>query len=531
LKQYTEEDQPEKHAQGKSPRIYHKKGAGWRLTTPERKRILLSHIYGVDIDYQACEVTKLSLLLKVLEGETEETLQRQLFEKERALPDLANNIKCGNSLIGPDFYRERQGELFDEEETLRINAFDWQEEFKQIFSGKNPGFDAVIGNPPYLFITEVPSDMRKYYQSRYQTVTYRFDLYGAFIEKALTEKLSVDGHFGFIIPHTLLSNDSFAKLRALLTTDSWLYRVVDFGPGVFKTAKNETMLLFFQNRKPQLKQRVSVLRATPRNWPGLESNFSVAQNRWAKSDGSPWLVHVDPEQNAYLEKLTKSPFVMKDFCISNQGVRTGNNEKYLSSTPKGPKWFRAAGGKQVSRYGIIPDSLYVYYDRSVLDAPRNQGIFLTPAKILVQEIRNISLQRRIVATLDEEQIYGLQSTNVVNLLDEAAIDIRFVLGLLNSNPVNVYFRWRFPGNNHVPSNQLLNIPFPAYSKELHDDLVTLVQRMLDLHKRLPQIKTSHERTAIERQIAATDREIDQLVYQLYGLTDKEIALVEEATAT
>ena len=92
---------PEKHRK----ELYQGPGGDWRLTTAEKKRILLNNIYGVDIDSQAVETTKLSLLLKVLEGETSESLDAQLsFLHERALPDLAANIKCGNSLIGPDFY-------------------------------------------------------------------------------------------------------------------------------------------------------------------------------------------------------------------------------------------------------------------------------------------------------------------------------------------------------------------------------------------------------------------------------------------
>ncbi len=87
---------------------------GWKLTIAERKRILLDHIFGVDIDTQAVEVTKLSLLLKVLEGEK----NLVLFHNERALPDLGDNIKCGNSLIGPDFYKGQQLGMFDEEERL-----------------------------------------------------------------------------------------------------------------------------------------------------------------------------------------------------------------------------------------------------------------------------------------------------------------------------------------------------------------------------------------------------------------------------
>ena len=122
LAQYTA-DKPETWAKRKTPVLFKDKHGEWRLTTAERKRILLDHIHGVDIDAQAVEVTKLSLLLKVLEDESAETIgqSRALFH-ERALPDLANNIKCGNSLIGPDFYQGRQVDAFDEEELYRVNG-------------------------------------------------------------------------------------------------------------------------------------------------------------------------------------------------------------------------------------------------------------------------------------------------------------------------------------------------------------------------------------------------------------------------
>ncbi|MEA3471409.1 MAG: DNA methyltransferase, partial [Thermodesulfobacteriota bacterium] len=147
--QYVNDD-PEKYARMKKPRLYEGRGGDWKLTTAERKRILLNNIYGVDIDPQAVEVTKLSLLLKVLEDEDAETIGKTLaLFHERALPDLGNNIKCGNSLIDPDFYEGEQLSLLDEEEVIRINAFDWDAEFPEIM--KAGGFDAVIGNPPYIF--------------------------------------------------------------------------------------------------------------------------------------------------------------------------------------------------------------------------------------------------------------------------------------------------------------------------------------------------------------------------------------------
>ncbi len=120
------------------------------MTTSKKKEILLNNIHGVDIDPQAVEVTKLSLLLKVLEGESQETIGSQLgMFKERVLPDLGQNIKCGNSLIGSDYYQDRQlTMLIDEEERYRVNAFDWKTEFPQVFI--QGGFDVVMGNPPYI---------------------------------------------------------------------------------------------------------------------------------------------------------------------------------------------------------------------------------------------------------------------------------------------------------------------------------------------------------------------------------------------
>jgi len=122
----------------------------WCLSTSERKRILLNNIYGVDIDAQAVEVTKLSLLLKVLEGETMQSIQQQfLTMHERVLPNLGSNIKCGNSLVGPDFYVKQQMSLMEDDEQLRVNVFNWEAAFPEVFGGKTPGFDSIIGNPPY----------------------------------------------------------------------------------------------------------------------------------------------------------------------------------------------------------------------------------------------------------------------------------------------------------------------------------------------------------------------------------------------
>ncbi len=129
------EDGPEKW----SKVLYEGPGGTWHLTIDEKKRILLNNIRGVDINSRAVEVTKLSLLLKVLEGGSESSLATQLrMFQGRALPDLDDNIKCGNSVIGPDFYEDEQMMLLNEEEHYRINVFDWKVEFRRSSSAKEP---------------------------------------------------------------------------------------------------------------------------------------------------------------------------------------------------------------------------------------------------------------------------------------------------------------------------------------------------------------------------------------------------------
>ena len=123
------EDGPEKHAKGKEPKLLETTTGHWCLTLAERRRILLTHIYGVDIDPQAVEVTKLSLLLKVLKGEDMAAREQREFFRVRALPDLGNNIRCGNSLIKPDFYNIYSISLFSEDDHMKLNTFEWETAF------------------------------------------------------------------------------------------------------------------------------------------------------------------------------------------------------------------------------------------------------------------------------------------------------------------------------------------------------------------------------------------------------------------
>ena len=243
---YYVKDGPEKHV-----KVLYRAGNDWRLTTEERKRILLNNVYGVDIDAQAVEVTKLSLLLKVLEGESQQTLARQyeLFH-QRALPDLGGNIKCGNSLVSPGAAGETQLTLLPEADTYRINAFDWHGAFPQVFGADDGGFDAIVGNPPYVRIQVMkewaPIEV-ELYKSLYRTAAAgNYDLYTVFVEKAL-RLLNGSGRLGYILPHKFFNAQYGAALRGLIAGGRYLSQVVHFGDQqVFEGVTTYTCLLFLE---------------------------------------------------------------------------------------------------------------------------------------------------------------------------------------------------------------------------------------------------------------------------------------------
>ncbi|MBI4615009.1 MAG: Eco57I restriction-modification methylase domain-containing protein [Planctomycetes bacterium] len=236
------------------PNAIYETRRGWLLTTAEKKRILLNNLYGVDIDAQAVEVTKLSLLLKVLENENAETLKNQLtLWRERALPDLADNIKCGNSLIGPDFYTQpRQGELFADEETRRrVNVFDWKDAehgFGEIL--KSGGFDIVLGNPPYIRIQAMkewaPIEVEHCKKTYSVAAKGNYDIYVVFIEKGL-ELLKPRGRLGYICPNKFFNAQYGEALRRLIAGGRHLADVIHFGDNqVFAGAMTYTCLLFLE---------------------------------------------------------------------------------------------------------------------------------------------------------------------------------------------------------------------------------------------------------------------------------------------
>ena len=299
----------------------------WRLTTAERKRILLHNIYGVDIDPQAVEVTKLSLLLKVLEEESEENVSKQLkLFAERALPSLHHNIRCGNSLVAPDYFDLRQAHPFNMEERKRVNAFDWQAEFPLVM--KAGGFDAVIGNPPYVRQESI-KDQKEYYQSRYAVYQGTADLYAYFIEKGIS-LLRPGGIFSYIVANKWMRANYGKPLRKFLLSKQ-IEEIVDFGDlPVFKAATTYPCIIRVSNNTPAKEFCISKVETL--DFPDLAGYVQAHRHpieQATLTDGG-WTLG-DKRTESLLKKLKSAGTPLEEYVMGEvyRGIVTGCNEAFV----------------------------------------------------------------------------------------------------------------------------------------------------------------------------------------------------------
>jgi hypothetical protein len=362
--------------------IYQGRGGEWRLTTAERKRILLNNIYGVDIDSQAVEVTKLSLLLKVLEGENEETLDKQLkLFQERALPDLGNNIKCGNSLIGWDILQERP--VLAGEELERINPLDWDKEFPEVF--QNGGFSVVIGNPPYVR-QEILGEFKGYFQGHYKVYQGTADLYTYFMERGVS-LLREGGIFSYIVANKWMRANYGQPLRRWLKGQR-IEEILDFGDlPVFKGATTYPCIIRITKSQPWDSFEVTQVKTL--DFQNLSDYVNVNHYKVNQSalDDNGWSL-ADERTQALLSKISSKGVPLGEYVGGKiyYGIKTGLNEafvidaqtreKLIVEDPKSTEIIKPfLAGRDIKRYQT-PNSdkcfIFTRHGVNILDYPAIQ---------------------------------------------------------------------------------------------------------------------------------------------------------------
>lgn len=542
--QWYSQNDPAKWAKGKSPTLVASPGGGWALTIDERKRILITHIYGVDIDAQAVEVTKLSLLLKVLEGETAQIVQRKLIH-ERVLPDLGDNIKCGNSLIGTDFYS--QPDLANDlDAQLRINVFDWhgKDGFSEIMNGG--GFDVVIGNPPYG--AYLHDEDKKYLIRKFPNQTYQLDSYLLFLEQSLTRLLKHSGYYGMIIPNPWLTNLKQDKIRRFILSHAKIQEIVHFRFPVFPKVVVDTEILLFSPGNDEahsvsiniFSDLISFKNQIPLHCP-IQAQY--LQAKWNALNGAPiniFLSECDEKivakiknQSSALEKHVDISVGIKPYqagkgvpAQSPEVVKERPFDSDFQASPLHKPYLR---GRDINRYKLEPlTPRYLKYGPWLAE-PRPKAKFNAHLKIVMRQTGD-----SLVAALDDKQYLCLNNMHVL-VSKSGGLNLYFLLGLINSRLLNWFYQTMNPEigealaevkKTNVAQLPVRNIDLNSKSdKAVYEQITILVQNMLKLCVLGNAAKTPSEQTVIARQITAVDEQIDQRVLALYGLTDEESKVV------
>jgi len=481
---------------------YSDDNGGIRLTVKLKQQILLNNIFGVDIDPQAVEVTRFSLSLKALEDIRHDELYQEwsLFH-ETILPNLFNNVRCGNNLVRPDYFDDKM--IPNPGEVKRVNPFNWEVEFPQAL--QKGGFDCVIGNPPYIFGEYHDKNVKAYFHSKYQLAKNQYDTYALFIERAL-QMTADQGRFSFIIPDALLARDEAQGTRKMLLEEG-LERIYHCGL-VFQAGVSACVVTVHKGTQPS--HLISEIRQGDQ---AILEHSSRAQ-RYLADSKNLLLIHASDAEAKIIDRLQKEGAPLIDLIKISRGEETGKKQVY----DRGP--IPILVGEDITRYHWNHPSHFIR------KRAKSAELYKAPKIVIVKT------GRRCIAALDTEGLVTMQSVYNVQVT-RSTLDPKIILGILNSRLVRFFiektftaYKLLFPQLNQTTIEA---IPLPSKLKDQQTLVISEFDQMLEIQNQLFKAKTEHEKNSIQRQIEFADRQIDRLVYELYGLSEEDIKVVEEAT--
>jgi type I restriction-modification system DNA methylase subunit len=489
------------------------------LPFTKKVKILKENIFGVDLDTRAVEIAQLNLLLKIA-------------EKKQMLPQLQENIKCGNSLI-------------DDEKVAGDKAFKWEEEFKQVMD--EGGFNVVIGNPPYIRTHLLPEKEKQYYNNNFESALKQYDIYVLFMERGI-DLLKNGGRLGFIVSNKFVTSDYGLKLREKILNECAIESIVNVSSlPVFKDASVYPYVITVRkepDKEKRKKNTIEVITELKDEKEFINHKYQITEIPQQKYlENSNFIFDILPRKiYSILEKIERDAHLLGEITKISRGFRPPpkniviTKEKYeqLNQSEKA-QFNRLISGRGVAGvYKLDWDGKYVKYERDKIKEAASPEIFNNP-KIIV---RRISLKP--YTYYDEEKYYCLKTIHLISQID-SNISLKYITGLLNSKLLDFYFRARFwavhIGGDYLEFRKqylkqlpIKKINFPIKEKMLYNQIIELVDKMLSLNKRLNEIgdKKTDERQRIEEEIKKTGAEIDELVYNLYGITESEKKIIEES---
>ena len=456
------------------------------LTTAEKKRILLNNIYGVDLDSNAVEVTKLSLLLKCMEGETKETIEAQtkLFH-DRILPTLDNNIKSGNSLIDLDYYDNELN--FGEER--KVKPFSWQKAFPDVFNrtveisekealsglakkvkhhaqkameyateleekinqvsepslqyGIKGGFDCIIGNPPYG--ADYGNELKHYLSNKFNLPIPIADTYLMFMLQAFN--ISKPNAFvSYIIPSTWLYMPKFNVFRERIITEKYLSEIQLFRKSIFEDATVETCTIILHNEKPNKKTTYSFkeIKGEPNLFVGEKQNQIQLE---LLNNAEYLLVLSNKNDDDLFNKIRNQNKPLKEVALTVCGLtpyrvgkgtpmqteKVAKNREYDADFKKDKTYRQYLMGRDFNKYQwCIEKERWISYGKWLAE-PRYKAPFDDDKKIVIRQTSD-----RLIAHLDTNKYLSLK--NVHNLrVTYSELSYEYLLAIINSKLLDWWY--------------------------------------------------------------------------------------------
>ena len=395
----------------------------------------------------------------------------------------------------------------------------------------------MIGNPPYG--AELTPQIKEYFVEKYVHQNYQFDSYLLFMEKTIGF-LRENGFWGMIIPNTWLTNLLFKNIRRFMVEQTSIKNIVHFFDKVFAQATVDTEIVITQKANPKNnKCKITIFD----KGEVVNENY-IAQKKWHSKDGDVINIFIDDKTEKIINKIAKVSKPLANFCDVTVGIKPYQKGKgkpsqtervvkeriYDSTYKKDNTYRKYLRGRDINRYTIEPiEKRWISYG-GWLAEPRYTANFDAKEKILIRQTGD-----RPIAAIDSEQYLCLNNMHVITPVN-SMYNLKYILACINSRLLDFFYETLNPEKGealaevkkeNVEKLLIRAIDFKKSSeKAIHDKLVSLVDRMLDLHKKKNPMPPSAEREKVEREIAVTDEKIDEIVYGLYGITEEERKIIE-----
>lgn len=483
--------------------------------------ILENQLYGVDVDPEAAEIAAVNL-----------TMQAFADMRRDKLPLILNeNIRVGNSLIAGT------------EEVLRKyfgagyrywRPFDWEEEFAGIMS--EGGFSVVVGNPPYVQMSmdrALEPGLREYLLEVFGSSMGRLNTFGFFIQRGIN-LLNDGGLLSYIVPNTFLTQEYYRELRKYLLNSCQVISIATLDGMPFRKAVVENVVVVLRKESRQEHRQSNLVSICAL---GKGEQWQIPQATFSSSYDCTFSIHRYGDLERLRRKIESRSSKLGQLVNINQAIALKHDRaSCLSKEAYGQEYKRVLDGRDVLRYAIRWSGNFLRYDVDKIHSCKREDIFLRDEKILFRRVGN-----GIVATLDTERYYAL-NTLVVVTPKTRQVDLKFILALLNSKLLNWYYVLFLKSTkgvfSEIQAKQVKRLPIRRVdfdngtNEALHNGLVALAGKMLELNKRLVSTgsASSRERSGIAAEIERTTLEIDDQVADLYKITKEERRLIEATCA-